>query len=125
MKNLTVKAVDTVLYAACGALLLWAAWDQEIGFYVLIGVCLLALAAWEGLTWVRDHRAGRNGKCEWIPSLTLATVMLAVVQVYKAVVEPDSFHTFLAVSWVLISVIYAVRTVRVLRAEKRTKEEAS
>lgn len=51
--------------------------------------------------------------------------MLAVVQVYKAVVEPDSFHTFLAVSWVLISVIYAVRTVRVLRAEKRTKEEAS
>ncbi|MCI8971248.1 MAG: hypothetical protein HFF99_07260 [Oscillibacter sp.] len=125
MKNLTVKAVDTVLYAACGALLLWAAWDQEIGFYVLIGVCLLALAAWEGWTWVRDHRAGRNGKCEWIPSLTLATVMLAVVQVYKAVVEPDSFHTFLAVSWVLISVIYAVRTVRVLRAEKRTKEEAS
>ena len=51
--------------------------------------------------------------------------MLAVVQVYKAVVELDSFHTFLAVSWVLISVIYAVRTVRVLRAEKRTKEEAS
>ena len=125
MKNLTVKAVDTVLYASCGALFLWAAWDQEIGFYVLTGVCLLALAAWEGWTWVRDHRAGRNGKCEWIPSLTLATVMLAVVQVYKAVVEPDSFHTFLAVSWVLISVIYAVRTVRVLRAEKRTKEEAS
>ncbi|WP_295733394.1 hypothetical protein [uncultured Oscillibacter sp.] len=124
MKNLTMKAVDTVLYASCGALFLWAAWDQEIGFYVLTGVCLLALAAWEGWAWVRDCRAGRNGKCEWTPSMTVAFLVVAVLQVHRAVTEPDSFHTFLAVSWVLISAIYAVRTLRVLRAEKQTKEEA-
>lgn len=124
MKNLTVKAVDTVLYAACGALFLWAAWDQEMGFYVLTGACLLALAAWEGWAWVRDYRAGRNGKCGWTPSMTAAFLVVAVVQVHKAFVEPDGFHTFLAASWVLISVVYAVRTVRVLRAEKQMKEEA-
>lgn len=125
MKNLTVKAVDTVLYAACGALFLWAAWDQEIGFYVLTGACLLALAAWEGWTWVRDYRAGRNEKCEWTPSMTVAFLVVAVVQTHRAVTEPDGFHTFLAVSWVLISVVYTVRTVRGLRAEKQMKEETS
>ncbi len=124
MKNLTVKAVDTVLYAACGALFLRAARDQEMGFYVLPGACLLALAAWEGWAWVRDYRAGRNGKCGWTPSMTAAFLVVAVVQVHKAFVEPDGFHTFLAASWVLISVVYAVRTVRVLRAEKQMKEEA-
>ena len=125
MKNLTVKAVDTVLYAACGALLLWAAWDQKTGFYILAGACLLALAAWEGWTWVRDCRAGRNEKCEWDPSMTAAFVVVAALQVHRAVVEPDGFHTFLAIGWVLISAIYAVRTLRGLRAEKRKKEEAS
>jgi hypothetical protein len=125
MKNLTVKAVDTVLYAACGALFLWAAWDQEIGFYVLTGACLLALAAWEGWAWVRDYRAGRNEKCEWTPSMTVAFLVVAVVQTHRAVTKPDGFHTFLAVSWVLISVVYTVRTVRGLRAEKQMKEEAS
>ena len=125
MKNLTVKAVDTVLYAACGALFLWAAWDQEIGFYVLTGACLLALAAWEGWAWVRDYRAGRNEKCEWTPSMTVAFFVVAVVQTHRAVTKPDGFHTFLAVSWVLISVVYTVRTVRGLRAEKQMKEEAS
>lgn len=125
MKNLTVKAVDTVLYAACGALFLWAAWGQEIGFYVLTGACLLALAAWEGWAWVRDYQAGRNEKCEWTPSMTVAFLVVAVVQTHRAVTEPDGFHTFLAVSWVLISVVYTVRTVRGLRAEKQMKEEAS
>lgn len=125
MKNLTVKAVDTVLYAACGALFLWAAWGQEIGFYVLTGACLLALAAWEGWAWVRDYQAGRNEKCEWPPSMTVAFLVVAVVQTHRAVTEPDGFHTFLAVSWVLISVVYTVRTVRGLRAEKQMKEEAS
>lgn len=125
MKNLTVKAVDTVLYAACGALFLWAAWDQEIGFYILTGACLLALAAWEGWAWVRDYRAGRNEKCEWTPSMTVAFLVVAVVQTHRAVTKPDGFHTFLAVSWVLISVVYTVRTVRGLRAEKQMKEEAS
>lgn len=86
MKNLTVKAVDTVLYAACGALFLWAAWDQEMGFYVLTGACLLALAAWEGWAWVRDYRADRNGKCGWTPSMTAAFLVVAVVQVHKALV---------------------------------------
>lgn len=124
MKNLTVKAVDTVLYAACGALFLWAAWDQEIGFYILTGACLLALAAWEGWAWVRDYRAGRNEKCEWTPSMTVAFLVVAVVQTHRAVTKPDGFHTFLAVSWVLISVVYTVRTVRGLRAEKQMKEEA-
>ena len=81
MKNLTVKAVDTVLYAACGALLLWAARDQETGFYILVGACLLALAAWEGWTWVRDCRAGRNEKCAWIPSMTVAFILVAVRQI--------------------------------------------
>ena len=125
MKNLTVKAVDTVLYAACGGLFLWMAWDREIGFYTLIGASLLVLAAWEGWAWVRDYRAGRNEKCEWTPSMTVAFLVVAVLQVHRAVTEPDSFHTFLAVSWVLISVVYTVRTVRGLRAEKQTKEEAS
>ena len=125
MKNLTVKAVDTVLYAACGALFLWAAWDQEIGFYVLTGACLLALAAWEGWAWVQDYQAGGNEKCEWTPSKTVAFLVVAVVQTHRAVTEPDGFHTFLAVSWVLISVVYTVRTVRGLRAEKQMKEEAS
>ena len=98
MRNLTVKAVDTVLYAACGALFLRAARDQEMGFYVLPGACLLALAAWEGWTWVRDFRAGRNEKCAWIPSMTVAFILVAVLQARKAVVEPDGFHTFLAIS---------------------------
>ena len=124
MKNLTVKAVDTVLYAACGGLFLWMAWDREIGFYTLIGASLLVLAAWEGWAWVRDYRAGRNGKCGWTPSMTAAFLVVAVVQTHRAVTEPDGFHTFLAASWVLISVVYAVRTVRVLRAEKQMKEEA-
>mgnify|MGYP006990326241 CR=1 FL=1 len=36
MKNLTMKAVDTVLYASCGALFLWAAWDQEIVLSLIV-----------------------------------------------------------------------------------------
>ena len=123
MKNLTVKAVDTVLYAACGALFLWVAWDRETGFYILTGACFLALAVWEGWTWVRDYRAGRNGKCGWSPSMTLAFFIVAMFQVREAAAEPAGFQTFLAVNWVLISAVYAVRTVRTLRAEKRTKEE--
>ena len=117
MKNLTMKAVDTVLYAACGALFLWAAWDQEIGFYVLTGVCLLALAAWEGWAWVRDCRAGRNGKCEWTPSMTVAFILVAVVQVRKAITEPYGINPLIAAGWVFISAVYTVRTVRGLRAE--------
>ena len=57
--------------------------------------------------------------------MTVAFLVVAMLQVHRAVTEPDSFHTFLAVSWVLISAIYAVRTLRGLRAEKRTKEETS
>lgn len=123
MKNLTVKAVDTVLYAACGALFLWAAWDQEIGFYILVGACFLALAVWEGWTWVRDYRAGRNEKCEWPPSMTAAFIVVAAVQVRKAIVEPYGLNPLIAIGWVLISVVYTVRTVRVLRAADQTKEE--
>lgn len=125
MKNLTVKAVDTVLFAACGALFLWAAWDRETGFYILVGACLLALAAWTGWTWVQDYRADRNEKCEWDPSMTVAFILVAVVQVRKAITEPYGINPLIAAGWVFISAVYTVRTVRGLRAGKQTKEEAS
>ena len=123
MKNLTVKAVNTVLFAACGAMLLWAAWDRKDSFYILLGACLFALAVWEGWTWVLDRRAGRNGQCECSPAMTTAFVLAAVGQTYRAIAEPDGFHIFLAVSWALISAAYAVRTVRSLRAADTSKEE--
>ena len=117
MKNLTVKAMDTVLYAACGGLFLWMAWDREIGFYTLIGASLLVLAAWEGWAWVRDYRAGRNEKREWDPSMTVAFILVAVVQVRKAITEPYGINPLIAAGWVFISAVYTVRTVRGLRAE--------
>lgn len=123
MKALASGVFYAVLYTAAGAALLWAGTSKGINFYAFAGLCLLALALWEGRTALRAYRRkqcpGRH------PTMNLAYVLLALCSIARAIAEPTGFNVGIAVCWSILGVLYAVKFAREIRAEDREKEETS